>query len=176
MLYFLSIYFTTQGWGLFFFFCIKCISKHRTPIHNNAFWGNNYQLSAQFPFRNKSGPTLGNSTAACSTIHHERQRLWKCIFPALFSEVAPSLKSAVHIKAVAEMPIYLFKFCLFLERGEGREKERERNINVWLLLKWPPLGTWPATQACALTGNWTGNPLVHSPHSIQWATQARAIV
>ena len=58
-------------------------------------------------------------------------------------------------------------FYLLLERVEGKEKERERNINVWLLLKWPPLGTWPATQACALTGNRTGNPLVHSPHSIQ---------
>ena len=34
---------------------------------------------------------------------------------------------------------------LFLERGEGR---KERNINVWLLLVHPPLGTWPATQAC----------------------------
>ena len=26
---------------------------------------------------------------------------------------------------------------LFLERGEGREKERERNINVWLPLSCP---------------------------------------
>ena len=34
---------------------------------------------------------------------------------------------------------------LFLERGEGREKERERNINVWLLLARLLLGTWPAT-------------------------------
>ena len=42
---------------------------------------------------------------------------------------------------------------LFLERGEGREKERERNINVWLPLARPLLGTWPATQECALTGN-----------------------
>ena len=25
------------------------------------------------------------------------------------------------------------------------------------------LGTWPATQACALTGNQTGDPLVHRP-------------
>ena len=24
-----------------------------------------------------------------------------------------------------------------------------------------PPGTWPATQACALTGNGTGDPLVH---------------
>ena len=56
------------------------------------------------------------------------------------------------------------KFCLFilktdfiylvLERGrEGKEKERERNINVWLPLACPLLGIWPATQACTLTGN-----------------------
>ena len=30
------------------------------------------------------------------------------------------------------------------------EKERERNINVWMPLTWPALGTWPAIQACAL--------------------------
>ena len=37
---------------------------------------------------------------------------------------------------------------------------RDRNINVWLPLTHPPLGTWPATQAHALTGNRTGDPLV----------------
>ena len=42
---------------------------------------------------------------------------------------------------------------LLLDRGEGKEKERERNINVWLPLMSLPLGTRPATQACALTGN-----------------------
>ena len=42
---------------------------------------------------------------------------------------------------------------LFFERGEGREKERERNITVWLPLACPQLETWPATQVCALTGN-----------------------
>ena len=45
---------------------------------------------------------------------------------------------------------------LFLERGEGREKERERNINQ-LPPTHPPLGTWPATQARALTGNGTSD-------------------
>ena len=49
---------------------------------------------------------------------------------------------------------------LFLDRGERREKERERNINLWLPLMFPLLGTWPTTQACALTGNGTNNPLV----------------
>ena len=48
---------------------------------------------------------------------------------------------------------------LFLESGEGREKERERNINVCLCLARPLLGTSPTTQACALTGNQTCEPL-----------------
>ena len=52
-------------------------------------------------------------------------------------------------------------FILFLDRGDGREKQRERNIHVWLPLTCPLLGTWPETQACALTGNRTGDPLVH---------------
>ena len=59
---------------------------------------------------------------------------------------------------------YLFLKILFIylfpERGEGKEKERDRNINVWLPLVHPQLGSWPATQACALTGNRTSNPLV----------------
>ena len=47
----------------------------------------------------------------------------------------------------------------FLERREGRE----RNINVWLPLMHPLLGTWPTTQAWALTGNQTIDPLVSRP-------------
>ena len=62
---------------------------------------------------------------------------------------------------------------LFLDRRGGREKKRDRNINVWLPLMHPLLETWPETQACALTGNRTSGPLVHrlalSPlnHTIQ---------
>ncbi|XP_053773295.1 putative serine/threonine-protein kinase PRKY isoform X4 [Desmodus rotundus] len=46
-------------------------------------------------------------------------------------------------------------------RGGGKENERKRNIQVWLPLGRPLLGTWPATHACALPGNQTGDPLVH---------------
>ena len=52
---------------------------------------------------------------------------------------------------------------LFLERGEGKVNKRERNINVWLRLAHPLQETWPAIQACALTGNRTSNLLVHRP-------------
>ena len=57
---------------------------------------------------------------------------------------------------------------LFFDRGEGREKEREKNINVWLPLAHPLLGTGPTTQACALTSNQTGDPF-GSPASTQSA-------
>ena len=50
---------------------------------------------------------------------------------------------------------------IFRERGRG-EKERERNINQ-LLLAHPKLGSWPTTQARALTGNQTRDPLVYRP-------------
>ena len=50
---------------------------------------------------------------------------------------------------------------LFLERWDGREKERERNNSVWLLLTYPELRTWPVTQACSLAGNQTSYTLVH---------------
>ena len=49
--------------------------------------------------------------------------------------------------------LFFLRFDLFLERGKG--EERERNINVWLPLAHPQLGTPPATQACALIGNRT---------------------
>ena len=52
------------------------------------------------------------------------------------------------------------KKILFILREREREKERERNISVWLPLTRLLLGTWPATQACVLTGNRTSNPLV----------------
>ena len=53
------------------------------------------------------------------------------------------------------------RFYLFIFRG--RNGERERNIHVQLHLARPLLGSWPATQAWALTGNQNSNPLVHRP-------------
>ena len=57
----------------------------------------------------------------------------------------------------------ILKF-IFRERGRKEERQgRERNINVWLPLACPLLGTWPPIQARAQTGNWTGDPLVRRP-------------
>ena len=63
------------------------------------------------------------------------------------------------------MYVFLFflRFYLFLEKGEGWEKEWEKNINVCLPLVPPQLGTRPAAQAYALTGNRTSDPLVRKP-------------
>ena len=56
---------------------------------------------------------------------------------------------------------FFLRFYLFIFRERGRE--RERNINVWLSLARPLLGTWPTTQAHALTGNQTSDSLVCRP-------------
>ena len=79
--------------------------------------------------------------------------------------VAPPIGPLSGSVKLTSFIIIIFKdfIYLFLERGEGGEKERERNINVWLPLTWPPLETWPATQACALAGNQTSDPLVCRP-------------
>ena len=52
----------------------------------------------------------------------------------------------------------LFIYFWREEKGE-RNTVCERNIERLHLTR-PKLGTWPATQACALTGNWTSNLLV----------------
>ena len=73
------------------------------------------------------------------------------------------------------LALFFKRLYLFLDRGEGKEKERERIINVWLPLTTPP------------TGNY-GLQLRHVPclgieqttlwfagwHSVRWATPARA--
>ena len=70
-----------------------------------------------------------------------------------------SLKLCSHSSSLF---FFFFKilFILFLERGEKREKERERNTK-WLPFTCPQLGTRPATQARVLTGNRTSDLLVH---------------
>ena len=73
----------------------------------------------------------------------------------------------IYFKVFVFISTYYFFFkdfiYLFLEKEGGRRKERERNINAWLPLTHPLLGTWPETQACTLTGNWTSDPLVRRP-------------
>ena len=53
---------------------------------------------------------------------------------------------------------------IFRERGRGGEGGRQTSIceryTDLLPLAQPHLGTWPAIQTCALTGNWTNDLLV----------------
>ena len=54
------------------------------------------------------------------------------------------------------------RLYLIFDREGGKEKEMERNINVWeehwsIASRMDPNGTKSTTQACARTGNWTGD-------------------
>ena len=100
---------------------------------------------------------------------------WLSEFPEIIWKInvkissLPALppKAAVSKNYIKISPQYSFFnkdfIYLFLDREEVREREMERNINVWLPLACPPQGTWHPTQACALTGNQTSDPLFHRP-------------
>ena len=81
------------------------------------------------------------------------------------------------------LSIHLILKILFIFRERGREEKREgekhrcgrETLMVCLSVRLQ-LGTWPATQACALTRNWINdllifgvmpNPLSHTSHTNQ---------
>ena len=73
------------------------------------------------------------------------QVICTCIFTDLFS-------------------VFFKNIHLFTFRQRGREARKRTEISMCgCLLCAPPLGAWPATQACALTGNQTSDPLVYRP-------------
>ena len=70
---------------------------------------------------------------------------------------------------ILDLSLSFFKkdfIYLFLERGEGSENERERNINVCLPLAHPLLGTWCNPGVCP---DWESN---WRPFGLQAGTQS----
>ena len=65
-----------------------------------------------------------------------------------------TLSEKVIFKLTDKSSLFIYLFNLFLERDRGREGEREEEKHQCVVASHMlPLGTWPATQACALTGN-----------------------
>ena len=94
--------------------------------------------------RDKEGPC--NSTSGCLS-EKNKTIILKYMCTHIF--IATFFKGFIYV---------------FLDRGERWEKEKGRNINCGCLSRTSPrLGTQPATQACAPTGNQTSDPLVHKP-------------
>ena len=74
--------------------------------------------------------------------------------------ILPKLACSISQPPVLKFPQFFFlqRFCLFF-----RERKRGRETSICDYLSCTPLGTWPETQACALTGNRTCDPLLHRP-------------
>ena len=96
----------------------------------------------------------------------QRRREYEILLKIQASMIKDSAKELSAFATPRPLPHSFFKrrFYLFIFRQRGgREEERERNIDVWLPLMRPLLGTWPTTQACVRTGNQTSDPLVCKP-------------
>ena len=56
------------------------------------------------------------------------------------------------------------KYFIYFYRQREREGQREGEKHQCVVASHaPPTGSWPTTQAYALTGNQTGDPLIHRP-------------
>ena len=87
---------------------------------------------------------------------------WKAI---KFTIVINKIKNRKTIKKTNKIknPVLFFKIFIYLLR-EGK-RGRETSI-FWLPPMHPLLGTWPATHACTLIENQTGDTLIHRLASI----------
>ena len=106
---------------------------------------------------------LGEGVCQCP--HRRLEQVW--MRQAVCGE--PSCRSLLGLVVALGKLVPLFLFfkvlfvCLFvyLERKGKGERKRGRETSTCGCLERPRRGTWSITQACALTGNRTGNPLVH---------------
>ena len=85
---------------------------------------------------------------------------------------------ASHICTTAFKKIIWLKnilFIYFLDRREGKEKERGRKINVWLPQMSLPPGSWPTARHVPWVEIKLATFWFAGPCSIHWATSARAV-
>ena len=102
------------------------------------------------------------SSLNCKQLEGKDQILFHAKFPC---QVHCLVHGCFHSYPVK---FYFVLFCFyFLARGEWKEKERQRNISVQEIHQLVSSLTFPARDlahhACAVTGNWTCNLLVHRP-------------
>ena len=102
-----------------------------------------------------------------SCIHHPKSSLpssFILLYPLL---PPPPLPFRMVVTVLLSVSMGFFRFYLFIFREKRREEEKERNIDVpeihQLVASRMPTsgGTWPTTQACALTENRTSSLSVH---------------
>ena len=83
-----------------------------------------------------------------------------CMYICTYSAWTSSLNSGFAYPASYSILYFKKRFLLiFRERGREGERKGEKHQCVVVFCA-PLLGTWTTTQACALTGNQTADPLV----------------
>ena len=80
---------------------------------------------------------------------------------SFFSDLFVTFSTIMLSRFIHILFYFIFKFIFRERRRKGDRKGEKHQCAV---ASWAsPTGTWPTSQACALTGNQTGDPLVHRP-------------
>ena len=88
--------------------------------------------------------------------------------PYLIQHIDNGCGLPIALKQLHFIHLFFLRFYLFLEKGREGEREGEKHEYV-VASHVPPTedgGTWPATRACALTGNETGTFCFAGQHSV----------
>ena len=98
--------------------------------------------------------------------------LWLGIEPTTFGSVG---QCSNQLMARAAVPFFFKRFYLFVFREQRREREREKNINVWSPLAHPPTGDLASNLGmCPRLGIEPATLWFAGPGSIHWTPPARA--
>ena len=97
---------------------------------------------------------------------HMSEIIWFLAFSDWLISLSIIVSRSIHVVASGRISSILFflKILFFVFTEREREGETEGGKHQCVVASCvPPTRNWPATQACALIGNRTSDPLVHRP-------------
>ena len=122
-----------------------------------------HRVALQIKEHHRLGPWFLYREKALSAVFWRSKEFKVCLchLNIIFNNMNHCLPNIV---LISNLHFNFFLKILFIFRGRGREGKGEGEKHQCVVTSHaPPLGTWPATQASALTGNGTCDPLVCRP-------------
>ena len=138
------------------------LTKHQITQVTQPPYGPNLVLCDFWLFSKLKWPLKGKRYQIINEIQENTMEQLMGIWRSMWGPKVPILKGTEASLSYVQCYFFLFfsKIFLSISRERRMEGERRKEIlvyerNIDQLPRACQLGTWPTTQACAVTGNWT---------------------